>query len=114
MSLRNKSLFSTIILIIALVSSAVITTPVYADEGTPPLESPTVILPEEPLTQDSAGNESTPQTPPAATTVSSILAEAPEGTGVIVVNQSGEVLPLAANTAAAVIADGDPQWCPVG
>jgi hypothetical protein len=45
---------------------------------------------------------------------SELLADVPEGTDVVVVSDSGEVIPLATEQAAEIIAAGDPIWCPTG
>jgi hypothetical protein len=41
------------------------------------------------------------------------LADLPEGTELVVLDEQGETLPLASEDAADVIASGDPRWCPV-
>ena len=43
-----------------------------------------------------------------------ILEQAPENTEIVVVNEEGEVLPLATEEAAEIIATTDPMWCPEG
>ncbi|MEX2160907.1 MAG: hypothetical protein WD751_03240 [Anaerolineales bacterium] len=47
-------------------------------------------------------------------TVGSLLAELPEDTSLIVLDETGEALPLASQEAAEVIAGSDPIWCPAG
>src|SRR5690349_18578275 len=92
MSFRNKSSIFTVITMLAFLSSLVITTPAYADDETPTAESPLVAEP--------AGS---PDQEPL-----------PEDTGIVVLNEEGQPLPLATQAAADIIANGDPQWCPVG
>jgi hypothetical protein len=43
-----------------------------------------------------------------------LLAELPEGTELVVVNAEGESVPQASEEASAIIAGGDPIWCPSG
>ncbi len=116
--------FTTATLLLVLMLSAVLTVPVYADDGTPPQDVPAETQPEEPPVQDAAEVEAAPQTPsepasvieeiPAADTVESILAEVPQDTEVIVLDEEGNTVPLATEEAAQTITNGDPQWCPVG
>ena len=42
------------------------------------------------------------------------LAQVPDGTDVVVVDEEGEVVPLATQEAAEAIASSDPMWCPDG
>ena len=46
--------------------------------------------------------------------VSEVLAQAPEGTQVIVLDNEGQVEPLASQEAANIVSAGDPMWCPSG
>jgi hypothetical protein len=45
-------------------------------------------------------------------TVSEIIQGLPAGTDVVVLNETGEILPLATQEAADIIAMSDPMWCP--
>jgi len=46
--------------------------------------------------------------------VAEVIESLPEETDLIVIDEDGEVLPLASEAAAEVIKVADPQWCPVG
>ncbi len=48
------------------------------------------------------------------TNVSATLSQAPAGTQLVVVDGSGQTVPLATQKAADIIASGDPIWCPSG
>jgi hypothetical protein len=47
-------------------------------------------------------------------TTDALLEQVPDGTQVIILDESGNVLPLASEEAAEIAANGDPIWCPVG
>ena len=109
----RKIIFSlTVFLILAV--SAVNTVPAYADDGTPPVEIPSVEQPVQLPEQDSAEEEATPPSTPEPDSVSIdiLLPELPAGTEVIVLDAQGETLPLATEEAAEVLASSDPIWCP--
>jgi hypothetical protein len=42
------------------------------------------------------------------------LSQLPEGTGVVVLDETGGTVPLATQAAAEIISTGDPMWCPSG
>jgi len=122
--------------LLALVLSFIAPFPVLAEETPPPAE-PTA---EATLPPDTAAPEigatpaPTDEPPPTASEMTQAapvdevapvndadaaepaLAElielAPDGTTIAVVGESGELLPLASEGAAEVIAGGDPVWCP--
>ena len=56
---------------------------------------------EEPAAEDTAAEEEIP-----------VLAQLPEGTEMVVLDDSGGVVPLASQEAAVTIANSDPIWCP--
>jgi hypothetical protein len=56
----------------------------------------------------------TAETPAPEESALELLAQVPEGTEVVVVNEGGEAVPLATEEAAQIIASGDPIWCPTG
>ncbi len=95
-------------------ASAVLAMPAYADDGLPPVETPTVEQPVQLPGQDSVEEEATPPSAPEPDSVSTdtLLPELPAGTEVIVLDEEGEALPLATEEAAEVIAFADPIWCP--
>jgi hypothetical protein len=43
-----------------------------------------------------------------------LLAELPEGTELVVLDEQGEAIPLASEAAADLLQTGDPMWCPLG
>jgi hypothetical protein len=47
-------------------------------------------------------------------TVSEIIQELPEQTDIVVLDEIGEVVPLATQEAAEIVTEGDPIWCPEG
>lgn len=144
MKVRNRFVIFSLITLFVFTFSLVSPTVVLADEGSPPEEPAVVEtqVPEEPATgtpeetappsteqpvstpdegADPASDEpaSTPEVEgdPAAEqplTLPEVLEQAPEGTEVVVVNEDGEVEPLATEAAAEIIATGDPVWCPEG
>ncbi len=112
MPVKSKFVRLSILVVFIFMLSAVATVPAYADGETPPVEPPAVVEPVEPPIQE----ETAPavEEVPAAETVESILAEVPQDTEVIVLNEEGEALPLATEEAAVIITNGDPMWCPTG
>lgn len=60
---------------------------------------------------DEAGE---PAAPPETPTVPEILEQVPPDTGIAVVNDEGELEPLASQQAAEIIVNSDPVWCPAG
>jgi hypothetical protein len=85
----------TVFLIMSL--SLMNVTPALADDGPPPVvESPST------------------ETPPVSEDQGIPVAELPEGTEIVVLSEEGETLPLVSQEAAHVVAEADPQWCPVG
>ncbi len=91
-------IISTFMLQLALPASA------WADEGNPPPEPAAGETP----------SEGSPLTEAAVPTVAEILAEAPDATGLLVIDAAGEPQPLATVAAADALADSDPVWCQAG
>lgn len=126
----------------ALLFSAVLPTTAFAQEGQPPIEptgeplpqpepttapeasSPTegaeddlVELSEEEPQQEAAAEQQTEEVPSAEGAeeqTSSLLADLPEGTDLVVLDENGEPMSLASDEAAQAIVIGDPMWCPTG
>jgi hypothetical protein len=133
---RHIRLFSAA-LILALTISAAFTFAAFADEGTPPTDP---AVPVEDGGQEAAADESDapaaeevsveeiftveavateavvelPTSEPEAITPedASVLAELPEGTEIVIVDESGEAVSLASEEAAEILATSDPIWCP--
>lgn len=114
---RTTHLFLLMAAVItALLASAVGPYAVYADDGVTTEPSG-----EEAPTSDSTGDE-VPASEPTGdepvveepVSIPEVLEQAPEGTEVVVVNETGEVLPLVTEEAAAIISTSDPMWCPEG
>ncbi|CAG1006828.1 hypothetical protein ANAEL_03461 [Anaerolineales bacterium] len=55
-----------------------------------------------------------PAAPTVVQSVSEALASIPEGTNVVVLDASGQAVPLATQEAADIIIVSDPMWCPTG
>lgn len=108
---KYGKIFPAIVVLVMLINLALPFT-VHAQDATPtetpaaPAEEPTAI----PI--DTVA-ESTPVIEPTPVT-EVILTEAPQGTEVVVVNDTGESLPIDSIDAAQVISAIDPMWCPDG
>ncbi len=114
--------FSIVFLILMLCLSLANAGTVFADEGTPTdipvvetAETPT----EPPVAATEAPVDATPApeevgATPAEESVQDILAQLPENTDLVVVDQQGDVIPLAAADALEIVQAEDPLWCPVG
>jgi hypothetical protein len=92
MSINIRFAF-TLLLVFAY--SVTQTAPALADDGTPPTEE---------------GASDSGVTDPAAETVPTL----PEETALVVVDETGNSLPLATEAAAQALTEGDPMWCPTG
>jgi len=86
-------------LLLALIASAIFSTPAFADSG------------------------STNPTPPASgsgstrashSSSNNNLSDVPSGTKVVIVDSNGDKVPLGSQAAQDILASGDPQWCPTG
>ena len=91
-----------------------------ASEGETPTEEPAT---EETVTEESAAEETATEEPAAEqpapeeeaqTNKESVLAQVPDGTDVVVLDEGGDVVPLVTQEAADAIASSDPMWCPDG
>lgn len=127
MAKHSRLIFlSSMLLLMLLFSLARPTATALADDGAPPppateepiqppteeaTEEPTAI-PDEvaPLTEKVVEEPALPQD----TTVAEVLAAAPEGTEVVVLDEGGEALSLASAQAVEIVAVVDPIWCPAG
>src|SRR5258707_2928071 len=83
-------LLRAMVLLNVLVMSALVTVPVLADGGS-----------------TSPSTRTAPSSSSSATAV-------PSGTKVVVLDTSGNKVPLGSQAAADIIASGDPIWCPSG
>ena len=127
----RKILYLTTILSVLLMT-AMPSYVVYADGGTDgdsPPEEPPVTEPAEPAVEEQAGpatepagEDGDPMNPPPGeevpaeepVSVPEILEQVPEETALAVVNEEGNLEPLASETAAEILIEGDPIWCPEG
>jgi hypothetical protein len=129
MKARKHFVILSLVTLFVFAFSLVSPTVALADEGTP-TEEPAAVetqvpddpgtgTPEESAPQATEQPASTPDevTVPATeeqVTLPEVLDQVPEGTDVVVVNEDGQVEPLATEAAAEIIATGDPIWCPEG
>src|SRR5688572_15734029 len=120
--MKNNTLMKLLVipLLLGMMFSLIVVTPALADDGQPPVEpiaETTETLPaevgddetvEQPLLMEDAAppedlQEQAIEQPPLA----EVLSAVPEGTEVVVVDESGEVVPLAAEEAAEIIEFAD-------
>lgn len=124
--------FAGVIAFLLLAASLVAPATVFADDGAPPpaTQAPEVEETETPpvaatpvVVEPPASEQETPTLepasgeagqPPAGTDalLPEILEELPKGTEVVVLDENGEVEPLATNAAETALLTGDPVWCP--
>ena len=110
MNSRAKQLALLIIPLIVLVQLA-LPVAAFADDTTPPpvaTEEP--VATEAPVADEPAIAEET--VVEDQLTVAEVFEQLPEETQVVVINEAGDLEPLASEEAAAIIAKGDPMWCP--
>jgi hypothetical protein len=110
---KRLSLFP-LALAAALLFSAMLPVAAFADDSAPPADPGTETGP-----VDSPPVEETVEEPAApaeeeSLTLPEVLDAAPEGTEVVVLDESNEPLPLVTEEAAEAILTGDPVWCPEG
>jgi hypothetical protein len=108
----NRFSISTVFLIITLCFSLLNVQPAFADDTTPPADVPVEeteeALPTEEMEQDEQEDEAVDET------VTSLLSEVPEDTSVVVLDDEGEVVPLATQEAVEIVQSAAPIWCPEG
>ena len=104
--MKDKSHFFLLLMavITALIAGAVGPSVVYADDGDTSEPSGDSAPVSDPTGEDAVVEE--------PVFVPEVLEQAPEGTDLIVVNESGEVVLFATEEAAVIIASSDPMWCP--
>lgn len=116
----------TVIAVLAL--SAMNAAPALADDSAPPppdtpsvetppadettTEAPAVI--EEPVSVEAPAVVTDPAPAQNEATVAEALASVPEGTDVVVIDDSGKPVSLATQQAENALSEGDPMWCPAG
>ncbi|MCE9644574.1 MAG: right-handed parallel beta-helix repeat-containing protein [Chloroflexi bacterium] len=108
---RHSYIFLSLTVVFVFVFSLFSTAhDVLADDSTPP---PLTEEPALPPTQEPVATEIPTQEPvvPEDVSVGDILAQVPEGTDLIVLDENGEVQSLASQEAADILVNGDPQWC---
>jgi hypothetical protein len=84
--------------------------PVTVVEEVPPTAEP--VVPEEQIVPVVEAQAEAPVAQPE--TPAEVLAQVPAGTELVVLNESGDALPLVSEEATEVFYTGDPVWCPVG
>jgi hypothetical protein len=128
---QSRFVFLTVTLLLVLFASLARPMAVYADDSAPPppateepanppteeapveTESAPTEVPSEPAATDTPA-EPASETESEPIEVSEILEAAPEGTEVVVLDENSEVVPLASQEAAEIVAVTDPMWCPAG
>jgi len=108
--------FMLLLVVVAVVlTSAMRTTTVYADDGD---TEPTTEEVTDPVVEEEQPVPASEEEPVAEDedpiSVPEILEQLPEDTELVVVNEEGEVEPLASEAAAEIIETADPMWCPTG
>jgi len=94
--------------------------PVTDVEEVPPTEAAPVVTEEQAPVEETVVEvpvtEVTPAEAPVAEpeTPAEVLAQLPDGTELVVLDESGEALSLVSEEAAEVFYTGDPMWCPLG
>jgi len=121
--MKNKNSYNllTLTVVFVFIFSLFRTVNVLADDSTPPAptEAPVVEVTatDVPVATDvPAATEVPTEEPPVqeVVNVSDILAQVPEGTDLVVLDENGQLEPLATQNAANIFVNGDPMWCPDG
>ncbi len=126
MRLQPHRTFLIIITLIAFTANLLIPASVVrADDTLPPTPTEESVVTEEggelieenvTISEPDADTPTEPASEPTSevNTPAEILASAPEGVDVVVLDESGESVPLVTQEAAQIILEGDPMWCPDG
>lgn len=119
----NRHFVWSVLLILAVVVNLMNVNVALADDSTPPppsTEEPTQppveptetpVVEETPVSAETPVSEEQPPTEEEATP-SDLLAEAPENTVIVVLDENGNPVPLASQEAAVILEEADPIWCP--
>jgi hypothetical protein len=109
----NRFSFLTIFLIVVMCLSLMNVKPAFADDSAPPTEPPTeeVVETSEPVLEGEPALEEEENEEEIAII---LLAEVPQNTEVIVLNDEGEPVSLATQEAAVIAQNASPVWCPAG
>jgi hypothetical protein len=119
----NRHFVWSVLLVLALIVNLLNVQVALADDGTPPppaTEEPTQPPVEPPATETSVSEEEAApaedQTPVAEeeTPVAELMSDIPENIEIVVVDESGALVPLASQNAAEIMVEADPMWCPEG
>jgi hypothetical protein len=84
-----------------------------ADEADPPAPESTE-GDDTVLSEETTVTQAEPVEEAASPKVVEILAQIPEGTQLVILDEDGQVEPLASEKAAEIVVTGDPIWCPEG
>ncbi len=108
MKKQNHVYLMSLITLFTLLANLAFPATAYADDETPP--PPTEEPAQPPL------NESTEEVLPAQEelVIAEFLGGIPDETEVVVLNENGDIEPLATEEAAEIIVESDPMWCPAG
>jgi hypothetical protein len=112
MKVRSRNILFSLITLSMFVISLVSPTVALADDSAPPETPPTL----ETQVPDQTGTApaDTVAAPESPVSVPEVLEQAPDDTTIVVVNDAGQVEPLATTAAAEILKTGDPMWCPAG
>ncbi|HCR70770.1 MAG TPA: hypothetical protein DIW23_04945, partial [Anaerolineae bacterium] len=104
----------SLVLFITLILSVLNPVTVYADDITPPPTTEEPVIDETSDVEDSTltDNETVSSSEVEPESISDTLSQIPEDTEFIVLDEYGEVEPLATEEAEEIIVQGDPVWCP--
>lgn len=110
----NRFSFLTIFLIVAMSAGLMNVRPALADDSAPPTPPAEEHSTEEPVeaTETPPASETSEPATDEDQTVVILLAEAPENTEIVVLNETGEPIPLATQEAADIAQSASPIWCP--
>ena len=102
---QSRLVFFTFVTLLVMVVNLAMPVSALADDGVPP-ETPPAEVP----TAEAPPEEAPPPEEPVS--LPEVLEQAPPDTQVVVVNEEGQVEPLATVEAAEILVTGDPVWCP--
>lgn len=98
----TKRIVLSVVIILVVLFQMAMPGIAFADEGAPPETPPT-----EEVLEPGSGEGEAPSVP-------EVLEQAPPGTEIVVLDETGDPEPLATQQAAEIMANSDPVWCPAG
>ncbi len=107
---NNRLTISIIFLIMVMCLSLANVQSAFADDGVPPTDAP--IATEEPIATETPAVIEEIIPPAEESLAEELLSEIPENTDLVILDENGDLVPLASQEALDIVEEADPIWCP--